>query len=285
MAPESRTPAPERPKVGCADRTSPERRKVSDASGAPCAIGKAARALAAAVTLLTRLPIFGSRALDTDDLVRGAVLFPLVGAALGGLVGGTAAALSLVLPALLAATLAVAIELCLTGALHVDGLADSADGLAGRDPEHALAIMRDHSLGTYGASALALDLLAKTVALAVLAEHAAILPVVAAFAVARTTPLLLAAALPYARPGPGTGRLLADRLRIRDALAVVTLATVLAVLAAGPLGAAALLCLLTVTAGVGVLARHRLGGVTGDVMGAAVELTATLALAVAAGLA
>jgi adenosylcobinamide-GDP ribazoletransferase len=269
MAPGSPTPAPERVRRGAA----------ADAARA------AARALVAAVTLLTRVPVFRSRALDADDLVRGGVLFPLVGAALGGVVGGTAAALGLVVPALLAATLAVALELCLTGALHVDALADSADGLAGRDREHALEVMRDHSLGTYGASALTLDLLAKTVALAALAEHAEILPVVAAFALARAAPLLLGAALPYARPGPGTGRLLAERLRARHAVAGIALAAALAAAAIGPwFGAAALLCLIAITALVGTLARRRLGGVTGDVMGAALELTATLTLAMAIGL-
>jgi adenosylcobinamide-GDP ribazoletransferase len=269
MAPGSPTPAPERVGLGAAAH-------VARAT---------ARALVAAVTLLTRVPVFRSRALDADDLARGAVLFPLVGAALGGVVGGMAVALALVVPALLAAALAVGLELCLTGALHVDGLADSADGLAGRDQEHALEIMRDHSLGTYGASALTLDLLAKTVALAALAEHAEILSIVAAFTVARAAPLLLGATLPYARPGPGTGRLLAERLRARHAVAGIALAAVLAALAIGPwFGAAALLCLIAITALVGALARRRLRGVTGDVMGAALELTATLTVAVAVGL-
>ncbi|HYJ00315.1 MAG TPA: adenosylcobinamide-GDP ribazoletransferase [Thermoleophilaceae bacterium] len=254
------------------------------AAGLAGAIGATGRALAAAVTLLTRLPVLRSRELGPDDIVRGAVLFPLVGAALGSVVGGTAVGLGLVLPALLAATLAVVVELCLTGALHVDGLVDSADGLAGRDSEQALAIMRDHSAGTYGTSALTLDLLAKAVALAALAEHAAILTVVTAFAVSRAASPLLAVALPYARSGPGTGRLLADRLRPRDALGAVTLAAVLAVVAAGAQAAVALLCLVVVTVLAGALARRRLGGVTGDVMGAVVELTATLTLVVAAGL-
>lgn len=280
MAPESRTPAPEQPADAAPQGAASERPQTGGRHAR--VFGRTGRALVAAVTLLTRMPGFRSRPLDADDLVRGAVLFPLVGAALGALVGGTAAALALVLPALLAAVLAVALELCLTGALHIDGLADSADGLAGRDPDHALAIMRDHSLGTYGASALALDLLAKTAALAALAEHAALLPVIAAFAIARAAPLLLAATLPYARQGPGTGQLLAQRLRPRHALAGTALAAASAAVAAGiAFAAATLLCLVAVTATVGSLARGRLGGVTGDVMGAAVELTATLALTVA----
>jgi adenosylcobinamide-GDP ribazoletransferase len=221
--------------------------------------------LRAAIAFLTRVPAGGDA-----ELARAAPLFPLVGAALGGIVGGTAALLEPALPPLAAAAIAVAVELALTGALHADGLADSADGLAGRTPEHALAIMRDHALGAYGACALVLDLLLKTVALA----HAPVPAVVAAFAVSRAAPLPLAAALPYARPGAGTGRLL-ERMSPVRALAGVALAAAAAVALQAP---AALAVLALVTATVGLLARRRLGGVTGDVMGAAIELTATISL-------
>lgn len=243
----------------------------------------AGRALLSATGFLTRLPVRRPASLPASEFAAAAVLFPLVGAALGGMIGGTALALAQVLPALLAATLAVALELILTGALHVDGLADAADGLAGRNPERALEIMRDHSLGAYGTSALSLDLLAKAVALGALAESGVVLPVVAAFAVSRAAPLPLAAALPYARSGSGTGRSLADRLGLRGAGAGVALATLIAVGATGAWAFGTLACLALVSGAVGGLARQRLHGVTGDVMGAAIELTATLGLILAAG--
>ena len=243
------------------------------------------RPLLAAVGFLTSVPVRRRGAAEPADLLAGATLFPLVGAALGALVGGTAALLTPALPALLAATLAVALELALTGALHADALADSADGLGGRDRDHALAIMRDHSLGAYGAAALTLDLLAKTVALAALAEHGAVLPVVAAYAVSRAAPLPLAAALPYARSGDGIGRLLAERFGKRSAAFGLILAAVIAVAATGPEAATTLACLVLVVAAVGALAHRRIRGVTGDVMGAATELTATVALVVASGVA
>lgn len=219
-----------------------------------------------AVAFLTRLPV-GHGALTA----RAAIWFPLVGAALGALVGGAALGLAEVVPPLLAGTLAVALELIVTGALHADGLADSADGLGGRDRERALAIMRDHALGAYGASALVLDLLAKVVALATLAGQGEILPVIAAFAVSRAAVLPLAAALPYAR-AEGTGRAL-DGLPRAAAAAGVALAAAVAVVEPVTLAAGALVVVL-----VGGLARRRLGGVTGDVHGAAIELTATAAL-------
>ena len=239
----------------------------------------AGRPLADAVAFLTRLPVRSAQ----PPAAHAAVLFPLVGAAIGGLVGGAAAALAQAFPTLAAATLAVALELVLTGALHADGLADSADGLAGRDRQHALAIMRDGSIGAYGTSALVLDLLAKVAALALLAESEAVLPVVAAFAVSRAAPLPLAAALPYARSGEGTGRLLADRLGWGAAAGGVAIAAALAAAATGADALPALGCLALVVTAVALLARRGLGGVTGDVMGAATELTATLALVVAAG--
>jgi adenosylcobinamide-GDP ribazoletransferase len=220
-----------------------------------------------AVAFLTRVPVGTG-----GDLARAAPLFPLVGAAIGGIVGGTAALLTPAFPALAAAGIAVAVELALTGALHADGLADSADGLAGRTPERALAIMRDHAVGTYGACALILDVLLKTVALA----HAPdVLAVVAAFAVSRAAPLPLAAALPYARSTEGTGRAFTRDLGAARAAVGLALAAAIAVAAGQPLTLAALA---GTTLAIGALARHRLQGVTGDVLGAATELTATIAL-------
>src|SRR5690349_572464 len=124
----------------------------------------AVRPLLAAVAFLTRIPVRGA-----FDVGAGAALFPLVGAGIGAAVGGTAYGLAQVLPALAAAGAALAIGALLTGGLHLDGLADSADALGGRSREDALAIMRDHAIGSYGAAALVLDLVVKAAALAALA--------------------------------------------------------------------------------------------------------------------
>ncbi len=238
----------------------------------------------AAAAFLTRLPLGGRTAPGPDALLRSAPFFPLVGAALGLAVGGAAIGLAGVLPALLAGLLAVALELVLTGALHLDGLADSADGLGGADRDRSLAIMRDHALGAYGAAALALDLVVKGVALGLLAEAGALAAVLTALALSRAAPLPLARLLPYARAGEGTGRLLTVHARTGPVLAGIAIAIVLA-LAVYRLDALALLaCAAAVTAAVGLLAQHRLGGVTGDVMGAAIELSATTALVMAVAL-
>lgn len=240
--------------------------------------------LAVAGSFLTRLPLPGGTGAEAD-LARAAPLFPLVGAALGGAVGGAALGFAQVLPALLAGLLAVGLELILTGALHADGLADSADGLGGRDPERSLEIMRDHTVGTYGAAALVLDLGVKAAALGVLAEAAAIGPVVAAMALSRATPLPLGRLLGYARPAAGTGRLLAGRVGTRSVSVGGGMALVIAAAAGGVEALPLCACAAAVTAGIWWLSKRRLGGITGDVMGAAIELTATCSLVLAAALA
>lgn len=235
----------------------------------------------AAFTFLTRLPLGGDAVGDSDALVRAAPLFPVVGGLLGLAVGATAIGLAELLPALLAGLLAVALELLLTGALHADGLADSADGLGGSDREHALAIMRDHALGAYGACALLLDLTIKAVAIGALAEAQALGPVVGALALSRAAPLPLARLLPYAREGEGVGRVLAGRVGTRPVLSTMAIALGIALLAAGLDGLPLALGAVAATAVVGALAHRRLDGVTGDVMGAAVELSAAAGLLVA----
>lgn len=238
----------------------------------------------AAVSFLTRLPLGRAGGADPDALLRAAPFFPLVGAALGLAIGAAALGLADLLPALLAGLLAVALELVLTGALHLDGLADSADGLGGRDRESSLAIMRDHALGSYGGAALALDLLVKAAALGALAEADALGAIVAALALSRAAPLPLARLLPYARAGEGTGRLLTMNARTAPVLAGIALAAALAIAVYRLDALALLICAAAVTTAVGLLAQRRLGGITGDAMGAAIELSATGALVIAVAL-
>lgn len=243
------------------------------------------RSLAVAGAFLTRLPLRSGAGADAGALARAAPLFPLVGAALGASVAGAALGLVELLPAFVAGLLAVALELALTGALHVDGLADSADGLGGRSRERSLAIMRDHAIGTYGACALAIDLTVKAAAIGALAEADAVGPMVAALALSRVAPLPLGRYLPYARPGQGTGRLLAGRVGTAAVLLGIGLGLLVAVAVAGTTGLVLFACTAVVTAAVGLLSNRHLGGVTGDVMGAAIELSAALGLVVALALA
>jgi adenosylcobinamide-GDP ribazoletransferase len=245
----------------------------------------ALRAGAAATAFLTRLPVGRTLVLEGADVGRGAVLFPLVGAAVGAAVGFSAELLARPLPALVAAGLAVALEALLTGGLHLDALADAADGLGAPSRDRALAIMREPGIGAFGASALVLDLLVKTAALAALLEEpVAGLAVVAAFALGRAAPLPLAVALPYAREAAGSGRTLTDHVGAGVALAGLTLGAGISVAAVGLSTAGAMaLAATAVVVALAVVFRRQLGGVTGDGFGAAAELVGTLALVAAVG--
>ena len=250
----------------------------------------AACALAEAVTLLTRVPVPRRRPaghVDDAGVVRGAVCFPLVGAGIGLAVAGTATICALWLPPAVAAVLAVSVEVALTGALHLDGLGDSADGLAGSGRDHTLAIMRDHGVGVYGATAIGLDLLLKATTLAALTGTGTVALVVTAYALSRAAPLPLACLLDYSR-AEGTGRVFVHGLTPRRAAAGVGIA-VLVTAVAGWTATAVLVVTAMLAAGavatlaVGVAAHRRIGGVTGDVLGASVELTLVAGLLVAVG--
>jgi adenosylcobinamide-GDP ribazoletransferase len=165
-----------------------------------------------------------------------------------------------------------------TGALHEDGLADFADGLAGKTPERRLAIMRDHEIGTYGVIALLLSLAIRAAAIALIAAPSAVLAaLIATEAAGRLAAILVMAGLPPARadglsasvgqPGAGVASV---ALLITLAVAWLALsfgAAMLLVVAAGVSAAA-----------IGFLAQKRLGGQTGDVLGAACQICQCLAL-------
>lgn len=219
---------------------------------------------------------------DGSDVARGAPFYPLVGAGIGALVGVTAAALADPLTPLLAAALALFVGAVVTGALHLDALADCADAL-GATPERALAIMRDHAVGAFGASALVLDQLVKAAALAALAsERRVIAATVTAAALARAAPVLIAAALPYVRASGTASALLS--IGRRRAIAAAPIAALLAVAVFGKNGLILAASALAVMAVIGLFARRWLGGITGDVLGATVELVETAVLVVAVSL-
>lgn len=233
-----------------------------------------------AVMFLTRVPVPAGAC--RGDLGRAVVWFPVVGAGLGLCGAGIAyAANEAAVPPMLTALLLVSLGAWSTGAIHLDGLADTADGFGGgRSRDAVLRIMRDPRLGSFGALALILVVSMKAAALAVLVErgtYAAVLTT--APALARGTVAPLGFWLPYARPGGGLGEAIA-RKTTKVAVALTTAAAVVIALAAlGAAGVAALVAAGVVTLGVGAAARRRIGGVTGDVFGACIELTEVAVLA------
>jgi adenosylcobinamide-GDP ribazoletransferase len=229
------------------------------------------RAVAAAFAFLTRLPV-GAGPLREGDLGRSVAFFPLVGLVLGLALTGLGFGLQGVLAPPLVALLGVALLAIVTGGLHLDGVADLFDAVGGGRGDRArmLEIMRDSRVGAHGAAALVLVLLGKVLALAQVLERrelAAVLlfPVVGRWAVVPDIVLL-----PYARP-EGLGRAFNGQAGARElVIASALLAAMIAALGprfAVPAAAAGLAAMLF-----GLWLRWRLGGLTGDAYGAAVEL-------------
>ncbi len=254
-----------------------------------------------ALSFLTVIPMRITWALQPGDLGRAAAWFPLVGLLIGALLAAAWWGFMYLFPSLLTAVLVVALWAGLTGGLHLDGLADCCDGLlAAVAPERRLEIMKDPRLGTFGGAGLILHLLIKISAVAVLPASAAlfaathsttgralsasfvtvfvtVLPLLLAPALARWL-ILLVARQPMARSG-GLGADFVTGLTWRAFLFAVLVPLGL-VIAGGLRGLLAAAAAHLAVWGVVRLARARLGGVTGDVLGMTVELSEAVVLLV-----
>jgi adenosylcobinamide-GDP ribazoletransferase len=239
----------------------------------------------AAVAFLTRIPVRADIE-GPDDLLRAVPWFPLVGLGIGATTGGILWLAAQGLSPLVAASLAVATGLAVTGAFHEDGLADSFDALGGgRDRTHALEIMRDSRLGTFGVAALAVVLVTRIAALAALAAPGGALPLLAvpaAAALGRGAAVAVMGVAPAARAeGLGADHLvgLGRRRRLIGVASALFLGVLLLGWAAVPAVAAGGVAAATMT----WWAVRRIGGLTGDVLGAVATL-AELAVLVVVGL-
>ena len=239
---------------------------------------QAARSALAAIAFLTRVPVGRFVTLTPEDVARAAPLFPLVGAAVGAAGAGAALLLSPTLSPFLSAAIAVAVTVILTGAFHLDGLADTLDATGGTTRERSLEIMRDSRIGTYGAAAVALALLIRVAVVAQLLGGDILGAWIAAGALGRAAAVGIAAVLPYARADGGvlTARSGAWGAPIGVAVALVAL-RLDGLAAAGAVAFAAV--------ALALVFRRWLGGVTGDTLGATSEVTELLALVVAAAFA
>jgi adenosylcobinamide-GDP ribazoletransferase len=229
--------------------------------------------LVLAARFLTIVPIPGCEAGGPGALGRAAWWFPAIGLALGGGLMLADRLLSTVVPPLLSAGLVVAVWKVSTGGIHLDGLVDCLDGLAGVNAERTLAIMRDSRIGVFGALGLVLCLLIACAALSGTPAAARASILLLAPAVGRLIPLLVGPRVRPATPGRGLGAAFLAALPRAAGPVWLAVLLVLAWLLLGPTGAAlAAGALVAGAAGVIVFAR-RLGGLTGDVLGTGVELS------------
>jgi adenosylcobinamide-GDP ribazoletransferase len=167
----------------------------------PVALGVALRdrtGFVGAVQFLTRVPVTRATAADTADVV---IWFPVVGALIGAVAGGTVAGLSHLVPGSVAAAVGVLVGILVTGAFHEDGLADTADAIAGgATRERRFEILKDPRHGTYGVAALCGSVVVRVVAVASLGPAAAFAGLVAAHTLGRGAAVATVGVVPVARP-------------------------------------------------------------------------------------
>ncbi|MCU1366291.1 MAG: cobS [Ilumatobacteraceae bacterium] len=248
------------------------------------------RNLRAAIIFLTRIPVgLGGKSdgAEPPSLTAAVPWFPVVGALVGAAVGGTAAGLLHIRPPFVAAGVAVVLGVLITGAFHEDGLADVADAFAGGWTEaDRLRILKDPLHGSYGVAALCSSIVIRIVCVGSLGVQPAVAfaVVVAAHALGRTAAVVLMSTTATARPdglGADYARTLSRRRASVGAAAGVAVAAIVTGWWVGPFALAAIVAIVIV----GWLAKRKIGGVTGDVLGTVEQVAECLVLIVATGLA
>jgi adenosylcobinamide-GDP ribazoletransferase len=233
-----------------------------------------------AMALLTRVPTRGGAHTE-----RAVPWLPVVGAFIGAIVAGIYAATRGAVGPTAAAALAVGAGIMLTGALHEDGLADTADAFgAGVSRERTLEILKDPRHGTYGVLALVLSVLVRVAAVSALTGLAAVAALPAAHAVSRGAAGWMLGRWPAATRD-GLGATYAAPVTSAQAGVAVAIGAIAAMGLLGPWGVGAVALAVLPAWGMGRLAASKIGGITGDVLGATQQLSeiGVLLLAVAAG--
>lgn len=237
----------------------------------------------AALQFLTRIPIRLRAAPDMAGLV---VWFPLAGAVIGSLAGGVGAlTFELTSPAV-AGALAIAVGLLVTGAFHEDGLGDVADGFGGGlTVERRLEIMKDSRHGTYGVAAMCSSILIRALAVGSLPSASALFAaVVTAHVVARGAAVVLMATVPLARHA-GLGADYGQATTTARAASAAAMMLALGGVAVGWWVLPAVGAALVAVALTGAMARRKIRGISGDVLGAAEQMAECAVLVVLIGVA
>ena len=227
-----------------------------------------------AISFLTILPVIDQRPASEETVAASFAWFPLVGFLIGLALAGEDWLFAHVFAQVIRSVLIVISLTVITGAVHLDGLADTADALgAGRDRDRALDILRDSRVGTFGASAIVFDLTLKILALSTLAGTRRYAALIVAPMLARWAMLLVAAGLPYLRASGSGSTLLSGKISgARTAVAVVFTIIVMLILGAMRPIALATAVAIAIVFAMRSFYRRWLGGVTGDLIGACGEL-------------
>lgn len=232
----------------------------------------------AALRFLTIFPVPGKMGLTEKSLATSLPFFPIVGLVLGGLLAGVAQLCGVLFSPLLTAVFVASVMLAVSGGLHVDGLCDMADGFFSSRPRAIiLEIMRDSRVGAMGVIAVVLVFAIKTAALATVVPGMWLPALLMPFA-GRIVLVLHTAFMPYARSEGGLATLFFQHKQSARRAAWWSLALFVAVcwLLAGSAGLIVVGAVLVISFFFAFFCRNKIGGITGDTLGAACEISETV---------
>ncbi|MGV8073330.1 MAG: adenosylcobinamide-GDP ribazoletransferase [Syntrophobacteraceae bacterium] len=242
------------------------------------------RTFSTALSFLTifRFPFLSSQTPTQSDLAKSFAFYPLVGLLLGTAWFASALIFYTMMPPFLLATIMTTLMVVLTRALHLDGLADLADGIGGGyTPERRLEIMKDSRTGAFGALALILAVMFKVSALSAIIQSADWLPLLLVPALSRFGMVLTAYKSPYARREGGLGKPFVENLTAGYVAVAAIISLLVSVMLAFPVFPFYIVAVLACVAFIRCFCGKCLGGITGDVLGATNELSEVVLLAVA----
>ena len=222
--------------------------------------------------------------IGSRDLGRSMSFYPLVGLLLGVILWAAYGLFSHAFPRTLCDGLIILLLAILTGALHLDGLADTLDGMAaGKSTEERLRIMRDHRVGTFGVVGLILTLGVKFLALNSLPEEITGKTLLVALVLSRWSMVQLTYRAPYARPEGGLGKIFKENVKKREMVIATAFSLIVATFFLRFWGAVLWLAVGVSALGIQLFFEKKIGGVTGDILGAANEIHEILVLLMVAG--
>jgi len=229
--------------------------------------------LLTAIRFLTVIPIYFGMKNDGQFFQRSLIWFPAVGMLIGAVAAAGVMVLGSFLPPSVLAITAITLLAAVSGCLHLDGLADSGDGLlSARSKEKALEIMRDSRSGAMGVVALVIVLLAKYASLSTFSVSAIAISVFLMPIAGRTSILLMMAILPYARPEGGLGSLFYSPGSRRIAFAGILFCLISGFFFSWKISLLMLFAIMFTVISFSYWCYRKIGGATGDTLGAVCEL-------------
>ncbi|MBW8016163.1 MAG: adenosylcobinamide-GDP ribazoletransferase [Planctomycetes bacterium] len=242
------------------------------------------KSLFASLRFLSILPVPQSWAGDTNSLSKSVKFFPVTGLIMAAIAAGCVYLFSFLLPQVVVAAITVVLIAALTRGLHLDGLADTADGFwSVSDRKRTLEIMKDSFIGAMGVIAIASVLLLKFACLNALDDGLLWRGVLLMVLFGRCMMVLPISLFPYARKEDGLGKLFYETRSVFNAIWAIAIIIVAGWFVAGIAGLAAGFAAILATVAFGFYCKWKIGGVTGDTIGATCEITEVVTILVMCG--